>query len=233
MNSPSATPSKAAANCSPDPVPAQPAMPTQPANLRLVVFDLGKVLVDFDYHIAARQLSPHTRFSPDRLIELMLRTPLLLDYERGAITSTEFYDALVLQTGLRCPFPEFASRFGDIFSPIEPMIELLEHLRALGLPTAVLSNTNELAIQDIRAKFHFFAGFKHHILSYEHRAMKPDPALYHALESTSGFIPSQIVFLDDRPENVEVARKLGWHAFVHHDPAATRRTFTELGLLPD
>ncbi len=62
--------------------------------------------------------------------------------------------------------------------------------------------------------------------------MKPDPALYRALESTSGFTPSRIVFLDDRPENVETARQLGWHAFVHHDPAATRRTFAELGLLP-
>jgi HAD superfamily hydrolase (TIGR01509 family) len=113
------------------------------------------------------------------------------------------------------------------------MIELLDRVRALGLPTAVLSNTNELAIQDIRAKFPFFAGFKHHILSFEQRAMKPDPALYHALEQASGFAPSQILFLDDRPENVEAAQQLGWQAFVHHDPETTRRTFTELGLLPD
>jgi len=58
-------------------------MMTRPTNLRLIVFDLGKVLVDFDYHIAARNLSHHTHSSPEQIIELLLHSPLLLEYERG------------------------------------------------------------------------------------------------------------------------------------------------------
>ena len=206
-------------------------MPTQPADIGLVVFDLGKVLVNFDYAIAARNLGPFARLSPDQILDLLLRTPLLLDYERGALTTAEFYAALVQHTRLQSTFADFATRFGDIFSPIKPMINLLDQVHAFGRPTAVLSNTNELAIQHIRANFPFYDRFAHHVLSFEHRSMKPDPALYHVLEKIAGVPPGQILFLDDRSENVETAQNLGWHAFVHHDPESTRAHFAHLGLL--
>lgn len=208
-------------------------MTSQSTNIRLIVFDLGKVLVDFDYRIAARHLSPHTHLSPEQIIELLLHSPLLLEYERGEMSNAEFYQALVQKTGLRASFEEFATRFGDIFSPIAPMIELLDYFQSSNRPTAVLSNTNDLAIRHIRAHYPFFNRFQHHVLSFEHRAMKPDPALYRVLEHDSGVPPAHILFLDDRPENVAAAQQLGWQAFVHHDPKATRRSFIELGLLPD
>jgi len=149
------------------------------------------------------------------------------------MTNTDFYQALVQKTGLRASFEEFATRFGDIFSPIVPMIDLLDRVQSSNRPTAVLSNTNDLAIRHIRAHYPFFERFTHHVLSFEHRAMKPDPALYRVLEQASGVPPAQILILDDRPENVEAAQQLGWRAFVHHNPEATRRSFIELGLLPD
>jgi putative hydrolase of the HAD superfamily len=206
-------------------------MPTSQSPIRLVVFDLGKVLLDFDYGIAARHLSLKSRLNPGQIMELLLQTPLLVDYEIGQMSSAEFHVALVRKAGLRADFEEFARLFGDIFSPIQPMLGLLEQVRAAGLPTAVLSNTNELAIQFIRQHYPFFAAFSHQILSYEHRAMKPDPRLYHAVEQSSGVRPDEILFVDDRPENVDAARQLGWHAFVHHDSATTRQTFSAFGLV--
>jgi HAD superfamily hydrolase (TIGR01509 family) len=206
-------------------------MPASHSSPRLIVFDLGKVLLDFDYRIAAKHLAAHSRFDPGQIVELLLQTPLLLDYEIGRMTSAEFHLVLTQKAGLRLEFAEFARLFGDIFSPIDSMLQLLEQVRANKYTTAVLSNTNELAIQFIRQQFPFFAGFAHHILSYEHRAMKPDPALYHAVELASGMTSGQILFIDDRPENVQTAHQLGWHAFVHHDPAATRQTFARFGLI--
>lgn len=205
-------------------------MSAQHPTIALVVFDLGKVLVDFDYAIAARHLSPMTRLSPEQLLDLILRTPLLLDYEHGKMTNAQFYQAFVEKSGLRASFEEFAHRFGDIFSPIPPMIELLHRIQDTDLPTAVLSNTNELAVQFIRPRYPFFNRFQYHILSCQHRAMKPDPALYRMVEKLSGVPPAQILFLDDRPENIEAAQQLGWNAFVHLEPETTRETFTTYGL---
>jgi FMN phosphatase YigB (HAD superfamily) len=147
------------------------------------------------------------------------------------MTSTDFYHALVKMSGLRTPFEDFAHRFGDIFSPIQPMLDLLDRIQNSNLPTAVLSNTNDIAIQFIRPRYPFFNRFKHHILSFQHRAMKPDPALYRALEKLSGIPPSQILFLDDRPENVATAQQLGWNAFVHHNPQSTLSAFLDHGVL--
>ncbi len=201
-------------------------------DIGLVVFDLGKVLLDFDYLIAARNLSERARLTADQIYELLLRTPLLVDYERGELASAEFYSAMVRQAGFLGSFAEFSDRFADIFSPIVPMIELVAQVQASSRPIALLSNTNELAVEFIRAHFPFYAQFTHRVLSYEHKVMKPDPALYRVIEETSSCPPDRILFLDDRPENVQAAQFLGWHAFVHHTPENSRAQFAQLGLLP-
>lgn len=204
---------------------------SKPLNpIHLVVFDLGKVLLDFDYGIAARRLSRDSSLTPEQILDLLLRTPLLHRYELGELTSVEFHQALVRDAGLRSSLEDFAIYFGDIFSPIQPMLDLLHRFQKSRLRTAVLSNTNELAIQFIRPRYPFFNQFNHHVFSFEHGAMKPDPALYRVIERLSAVPPAQIVFLDDRPENVEAALQLGWHAFVHQDPDSTHQAFTRFGL---
>ncbi len=119
----------------------------------------------------------------------------------------------------------------DIFTPIEPMLALRAALRARGVPLYVLSNTNELAVEFIRAHYPWFAEFDGHILSYEHGAMKPAAALYAATERLSGRRGAELFYFDDRPENVEAARARGWQAVVHTDPARSRAALAATGLL--
>jgi putative hydrolase of the HAD superfamily len=203
-------------------------MITQPD---VVVFDLGKVLVDFDYRIAARQLAELSVVPPERIVELLLDTPLLGRYERGEMSTEEFHAVVGQHLRFRGDFAEFARRFGDIFTPIDPMIRLHAEVRAAGFPTAVLSNTNDLAVRQIRAVFPFFAGFDHYVFSHEHHAMKPDIRLYRAMEAATGRRGAALCFIDDRPENVDAAARLGWQSSVHHSPDATRRRLQELRVL--
>jgi HAD superfamily hydrolase (TIGR01509 family) len=51
--------------------------------------------------------------------------------------------------------------------------------------------------------------------------MKPDAGIYAALENLSGLRGSDLLYLDDRPENVEAGSARGWRAWLHSDPAAT------------
>jgi putative hydrolase of the HAD superfamily len=61
---------------------------------------------------------------------------------------------------------------------------------------------------------HFFDWlFFSHSLGYA----KPDPAFFHSIESMLGLPPEAILFWDDFPENVEAARRCGWHAEVYSD----------------
>ena len=58
----------------------------------VVVFDLGKVLVDFDYSIAARKIAAQSSFSPAQIQELLDHSPLLFRFEHGHLTSQEFFE---------------------------------------------------------------------------------------------------------------------------------------------
>src|SRR6185503_4448929 len=109
-----------------------------------VVFDLGKVLVDFDYRIAARKLAARSRLTAEEIQQLIDHSPLLYRYETGLMTKEEFFGAACAATGFQGGLEEFCGYFADIFTPIEAMVKAHEQLRDRGIPTFIFSNTNEL-----------------------------------------------------------------------------------------
>jgi HAD superfamily hydrolase (TIGR01509 family) len=199
--------------------------------VRTVVFDLGKVLVDFDYAIAGRKLAQRATMAATDLGRFLISVPLIVRYETGLISSEEFYHEVRAASGYLGDLEEFASLFADIFTPITPMIELHAELRRLGFPTFIFSNTNELAIRFIRKQFPFFADFNGYILSYEHRSMKPEARLYEVVEEKTGCRGAEILYLDDRPENIEAGAARGWQVILQEAPDKTRSAIEKLGLL--
>lgn len=197
----------------------------------IVVFDLGKVLVDFDYSIAGRRIAAQADLSPAEVQQFLDHSPLLYRYETGLMTQLEFFAAVQQVTGFQGTSEEFSSFFADIFWEIPKMVELHATLRQRGIPTYIFSNTNDLAIMHIRRNFPFFANFDGYILSYEVRAMKPDPRIYEALEALSGRCGAEILYLDDRQENVDAGAARGWQVILQTDASKSRTAIEKLGLL--
>lgn len=198
----------------------------------VVVFDLGKVLLDFDYGIAARRVAMRSRILPADVQRWLDHSPLLFRFESGQMSREEFFKAVREATGFGGSQDEFEGFFADIFWEIPPMVGWQQRLRARGIPTFVLSNTNELAIKHIRRAFPFYANFDGYVLSYEVGCMKPDPAIYAALEERAGHRGAKIFYLDDRRENVEAALARGWRAVVHESPETSLAAGRAVGL-PD
>lgn len=188
---------------------------------KVVVFDLGKVLLEFDFGRAARALSPMSATDPAGFQAAIDQSTLLLRYESGALTDEGFYGEIRRLTGYRGTFEDFAAGFSDIFGEIPPMIALQQTLRSRGIPTWIFSNTNDLAVSFIRSRFPFFGGFDGYVLSYKIGAMKPAPASYEAVERATGHRAADLLFLDDREENVMGAHARGWQILHHRDPAET------------
>ena len=199
---------------------------------RAVVFDLGKVLLDFDYGIAGRRIAARGGTDPETVRRFIDHSPALFRFETGRIDRRQFFEEVRAATGFAGGIDEFSAFFADIFTPIEPMVRFHDRLRHAGLSTFIFSNTNELAIGHIRREFPFFSRFNGYILSYEHGAMKPDPALYEVVETRTGLRGSGLFYIDDRPENVATARERGWLAVVHTDPAETERAWEEASRQP-
>ena len=198
---------------------------------KAVVFDLGKVLVDFDYGIAARRFAARGTMTLPEIAHYINQSPLFLRYETGAITTQQFYDEIRRVTGFRGNLTEFDRCFADIFVPIEPMVQLQAALRQQGLPAYIFSNTNELAAEHIRRSFPFYGNFDGYILSYQHRAMKPDARLYEVVERECARRGAEILYLDDRPENVAAGAARGWQVVLQETPEKSRDAVQRLGLL--
>lgn len=191
-------------------------------NAPAIIFDLGKVLVDFDYSIAERKIAarcPH----PARLLRSFVGdSPLLLDYESGRINRREFFEAVRLATGFAGGLEEFSGYFADIFSEIPDMIALHAELRAHGFKTYIFSNTNDLATEHVRRRFPFFVNFDGYIFSNEIGAMKPAAKIYEAMEALCGRRGADLIYLDDRAENIAAGAARGWQAIQHVTPAGSR-----------
>jgi len=195
-----------------------------------VVFDLGKVLVDFDYSIAARKVAAQSRKPIAETKVLLEQSRFIIDYETGRLTRQEFFEQVQEATGFRGTLEEFGGFFADIFTEIPAMIALHAELRRRGIPTYIFSNTNDLAIEHVRRNFPFFANFDGYILSYEVGAMKPDAKIYEALEKLTGRRGADIIYLDDRAENVAGGVARGWRTILHETPEKTRAILEDFRL---
>jgi HAD superfamily hydrolase (TIGR01509 family) len=202
----------------------------KPATQSAIIFDLGKVLVDFDYSVAARKIAARSTKQVPDLQHFLGSSPILVRYESGLLSRQQFFAGIQQITGFTGNVDEFAGDFADIFLPIQPMIELHEELRQRGFLTYIFSNTNDLAIEHIRREYPFFKHFDGYIFSYEVGAMKPQPEIYEAMEAMAGKRGAEIIYIDDRLENIEAGRARGWQTILHETPGKTRAACDSLKL---
>lgn len=199
--------------------------------IRVVAFDIGKVLLDFDYSILVRKMAPRSRLDVPALEQLLDQSPLLEKYESGQMNCDEFFLAVGQETGYKGTQEEFAALFENIFTPISEVIAMHEQISASGLPTYTLSNTNAMAVRHIQHTYPFWSRFTGHVLSYEHGSLKPEKEIYEAFERVSGFSAGSIAYLDDREENIVVAKERGWEAIQYLNPQQVLRAFQAWDLL--
>ncbi len=172
------------------------------------LFDLGNVLLFVNSHIFFDRLRARCRPCANleaRFNELYERS--LLD--RGGDFDT-LYETVVRDLGLKMDLAEFTYIWNDIFEPNPPMLEIVKQTPR---PRYLLSNTNAPHVAWIRARYpDIFPLFDHCVFSHEVGARKPDPAIYHHLETITGRPPQEHVFTDDIPDFIIAAQSLGWHA---------------------
>ena len=195
------------------------------------IFDLGKVLVDFDYSIAAQKIAARSDKAPADLHAFLGSSPLLVDYESGRLTRQTFYEAIRDAIGFRGDLTEFGNYFAEIFTEMPGTIALHAELRQRGFKTFIFSNTNDLAIEHVRRDFPFFKNFDGYIYSYEVGAMKPLPEIYSAMEKLCRRSGADLIYIDDRAENIAAGAARGWRAILHESPEKTRQALARLGIV--
>lgn len=188
---------------------------TQP--IRNVVFDLGGVLVDLEME---RVREAFRAIGMPRMAELMdpcYPAEVNERMESGEIGFHEACDEMRRIDHRPEVTDEAIFKVYEGFLPrVDPVkLRLIDRLRAAGIRTYVLSNTNPAAIEIIRRRFtvdgkrmedYFDALF----LSFRMRMLKPAPAIFEALVAESGIRPAETLFIDDGARNVAAAAALGF-----------------------
>ena len=198
--------------------------------LTTVVFDLGAVLVDWDPRYAYRQMG-----GSEAEIEYFLSHVATSEWNRQFDAGRPFAEGIAERSA---EFPEHAewieawwSRWPDMLGgPIEGSVDVLRELRDADVPLYALTDWSAETFPIARERFAFLSWFDGIVVSGEKGVTKPDPAIYAHLSTDFGVEPAASVFIDDKPANVNAARRLGFHGIDFVSPADLRRRLTALGL---
>jgi FMN phosphatase YigB (HAD superfamily) len=175
---------------------------------------LGNVVLTFDYVIACRQMGEVAGVPADVIRELVYDSGLETAYERGDLTSPQFYEAFCQRSGTRPDMERLLRASSDMFELCEDVARILVRLRAAGHRLGLLSNTCEAHWDFCRnTRFPILREvLEIAVVSFQARSMKPDPAIYRQAADMAGVSPERIFFVDDRWENVAGARHVGFDA---------------------
>lgn len=152
------------------------------------------------------------------------------DFELGVIDENGYAARFFLpHAGRALDVARLRREFGDGYAFVEGMEALLDEV-APRTPIHILSNYPPW-YEDVRALFQLDRFVAGHHPSYTVGARKPDALYYERVLARTGLAPHELLFVDDREENVDAARALGMPAVLFTDADALRRELVLHGML--
>ncbi len=199
-------------------------------DIRVVLFDLGNVLVDLG-DISEMHAMLNTQGEESDVWLKWLRSPTVAAFDSGKITFDQFADRLLKEVNSNIDREAFKASFKawprGLFAGA---LELVESVKP-EYHRAILSNTNaahwprlmdEMALA---GKFHSY--YASHLVGF----VKPDDAIYlHVIEHLQ-VLPEHILFIDDNQVNIDTANRLGMLAYRVKGVDAARDVLHRYGVI--
>lgn len=179
--------------------------------IKTIIFDLGQVVIAFDWTSALQRLSKHTHRPVDKIIAYFTDPQNDFLFVEGKINGEDFFARSQKALDLSVSYAEFRDIYNDIFMPIPETAVIIKRLERQ-YKLAILSNTNEFHFPYIKKKYRIMDHFKECILSYEEKCQKPQYEIYHNALARLESAPHETVFIDDTEANVISASQIGIQA---------------------
>jgi putative hydrolase of the HAD superfamily len=202
----------------------------QKTAIRLVISDFGGVICTFDYRIFCDRLARRIGRDAEEIYAAVYGSDLHTEFEMGRLTGPEYHGRVMSLFGADVPYGEFFPMYGNIFTEIPATCDMLRRLHTR-YPLYLLSDTNEIHFGYVKETVEILRLFDECIVSYEVGAMKPGPRIYQEALRRSGLPADACVFVDDRPGNVEGARRVGMHAVQFASPEQCAADLAALGVV--
>lgn len=194
-----------------------------------IIFDLGGVLIDDNFHKALLDSKSIPNEYVDKLEKIWIET----SQEVSELSPREYIIGLVAQK-LPADLRKYVEIVADIstacFKPFEYTENLLSILKKNGYKLYYLSNWGKWHSEELISlgKMDFLKYFDNGIFSYQTGTKKPDGSIYQIFKSKVGIDGSTAIFFDDRPENVEAAISNGINKAVVFKPSKVKELFKDV-----
>ena len=189
--------------------------------VKAIIFDLGKVVIELHYERAANLFSEIS--GSEKLADFLISSDTLREFEVGKISENTFRMRICDELGIVLSDNEFDAKWNSMLGEIskkriEKLLELKKHFKTL-----ILSNTNSIHVRSFNALLRKTNGYEgvHELVqkayySHEVGMRKPNTNIYEFVLKAQGLQPKEVLFIDDREDNVEAAQELGIKVFLNN-----------------
>jgi putative hydrolase of the HAD superfamily len=200
------------------------------APCKAVFFDLGRVLVNFDFQRGYQALEGLCPYAASEIPRRLASTNLVERFETGLIEPRDFVAQFSAVLDVEIEYGHFCRIWSSIFTealiPESMLIALAARYRLL-----LLSNTNALHFEALRANYGMLLRHFHAlVLSHEVKAMKPRPEIYQAAIDRAGCRPEECFYTDDIAAFVAAGRSMGIDAVQFESAAQLQGEMTARGI---
>lgn len=180
--------------------------------MKNVVFDVGKVLVEFDWENYLKGFHfPEEKY--EKLADVVFRGDIWNERDRGLYEEEEYIRQMIaLAPEYEADIREIMKRSYEAIRPMEYAETWVKYLKEKGYHLYILSNYSTYVLERTMPDMAFLKYMDGTIFSCYVQQLKPEADIYETLLKRFGLEPTESVFLDDRAENCEAARALGIHA---------------------
>ena len=202
------------------------------AQIRAILFDYGMVLSAPPDPAAWSRILSITGLSQDVLQREYWAHRHA--YDRGELSGIAYWNQAATGAGIVLTPTQITGLLAadtDLWSQLNtPMFEWARRLQRAGVPTGILSNIGDAMAEGLRAKHPWLENFNHHTWSYTLKIAKPEAAIYlHAAEGLHT-PPANILFIDDKIENISAALAIGMQAIQYTTHPAFEQEMHTRGL---
>lgn len=197
---------------------------------RVLLFDLGGVLIDIDFDRALRAWQPLSRLTFEELKRRFRFDEAYERHERGEISASQYFDHLVSTLQLDADHPRIEEGWNSIFvGEIRDTLALIRAVRSR-IPCHAFTNTNAAHHACWSRMFpSVTACLDSMFTSYEMGFRKPERRAFEHVARSLGVPAATIVFFDDSLQNVEGAREAGLQAVHVRSPGDVAQAMRAIG----
>lgn len=191
--------------------------------IKNIIFDLGKVLIDYDFDIFFKACKVNSKAA-----DLKNAASVINLFDAGKISKKQFYNAMKKIYSFQLDQLDFEAAWCNHFSQNMEMIAFAKKLSSQ-LNLFILSNTDEIHFPFIWQNFPILHFFDNNLmLSYQLNYIKPDLDIYKKAFTLFGLSTEESLFIDDKEKNVIAADKFGICSILHE---TNKKTIQEVSNL--